>query len=243
MFGRVVTSMDDAFDARLDAGDVAFDGSDARLLAAIAEAGSVSGAAESLGRSRARCLTRLRELEDALGPLVERRRGGSGGGGSELTPAGRDVLGRFDRLRAALSGTADVPETVLSGVVASVDGELCVVETDAGSVRAVATERAREAGETVTVSVRADAVTLHDPTDAPDEGATSARNRLTGTVRGVERGDAVATVAVDVGLGTPLRAFLTVESVRRLSLSPGTRVVASWKATATRATPAAVESQ
>ncbi|MUV58268.1 TOBE domain-containing protein, partial [Halogeometricum sp. CBA1124] len=76
---------------------------------------------------------------------------------------------------------------------------------------------------------------------APDEDATSARNRLAGTVESVERGDAVATVAVDAGLTTPLRAFLTVESVRRLSLAPGARVVASWKATATRATPAAVE--
>lgn len=235
--------MDDAFDARLDAGDVAFDGSDARLLAAIAESGSVSGAAASLGRSRARCLTRLRELEDAFGPLVERRRGGSDGGGSELTAAGRDVLGRFDRLRAALSGTASVPETVLSGVVADVEGELVAVETDAGTLGAVATESALSAGSSVTVSVRADAVTLHDPAEVPDEGATSARNRLRGTVRGVERGDAVATVAVDVGLSTPLRAFLTVESVERLSLEPGAAVVASWKATATRATPAAVESR
>jgi molybdate transport system regulatory protein len=235
--------MDDSFDAHLDAGDVSFDRADARLLATIAETGSVSAAAAELGRSRARCLTRLRELEDALGPLVERRRGGSGGGGSELTDEGRDLLGRFDRLQAALSGTADVPETVISGVVETVDGELCVVETAAGRIRAVATEPARAVGETVTVSVRADAVTLHDPDDAPAESTTSARNRLAGTVESVERGDAVATAAVDVGLSAPLRAFLTVESVRRLSLSPGARVVASWKATATRATPAAVGSR
>jgi molybdate transport system regulatory protein len=235
--------MDDSFDAHLDAGDVSFDGSDARLLTTIGDAGSVSAAAAELGRSRARCLTRLRELEDALGPLVERRRGGSGGGGSELTDEARALLGRFDRLQAALSGTADVPETVVSGVVETVEGELCTVETAAGTIRAVATEPARAAGESVTVSVRADAVTLHEPDDAPDEDATSARNRLAGTVESVEHGDAVATVAVDVGLSTPLRAFLTVESLRRLSLTPGARVVASWKATATRATPAAVESR
>ncbi|QIB75925.1 LysR family transcriptional regulator [Halogeometricum borinquense] len=235
--------MEDAFDAHLDADGVSFDGSDARLLATIAETGSVSGAAESLGRSRARCLARLRELEDALGPLVERRRGGSDGGGSELTAAARDVLGRFDRLQATLSGTADVPETVLSGIVTHVEGELCSVETDAGTIRAVATESVRTVEKAVTVSVRADAVTLHDPSDTPDESATSARNRLSGTVEGVKRGDAVATVSVSVGLSTPLRAFVTVESVRRLSLEPGTSVVASWKATATRATSTAVEPQ
>ncbi|SFR50184.1 TOBE domain-containing protein [Halogeometricum limi] len=229
--------MHDSFEARLDADGVAFDAADARLLANIAETGSVSGAAESLGRSRSRCLARLRELEDALGPLVERRRGGSGGGGSELTEAARDVLGRFDRLRATLSGTADVPETVVSGVVIRVDGELCTVDTDAGAIRAVGTASARKEGETVTVSVRADAVTLHDPADVPDAGATSARNRLSGSVSAVDRGDAVATVAIDVGRRRSLSAFVTAESVERLSLAPGTAVVATWKATATRATP------
>ncbi|SFG62582.1 molybdate transport system regulatory protein [Halopelagius inordinatus] len=228
--------VDDWFEAYLDADGVSFDDDDAALLRAVSETGSVSAAASSLERSRPRCLSRLQELEDALGSLVERRRGGSDSGGSELTPAGRDVLARFDRLHAALSGTAGVPETMAPGTVTGVEGELCDVETEAGRVRAIGDEAVREPGRPVQVSVRADAVTLHAPDDAPAPGATSARNRLDGAVEAVERGDAVVRVAVDVGFSDPLWALVTADSADRLGLAPGAGVVASWKATATRAT-------
>jgi molybdate transport system regulatory protein len=230
--------VDDWFEAYLDADGVTFGDDDAALLEAIAAEGSVSGAAAELGRSRPRCLTRLRELEDALGPLVDRRRGGADGGGSELTDTGRDVVARFDRLQAALSGTAGVAETVVPGTVAAVDGELCTVETAAGLVRAIGERPVRQAGRHVDVSVRADAVTLHDPDDTPAAGATSARNRLDGTITVVDRGDSVVQVAVDVGLSDPLQALVTADSTDRLALGPGAGVVASWKATATRATAA-----
>ncbi|RDI73097.1 LysR family transcriptional regulator [Halopelagius longus] len=231
--------MDDWFEAYLDADGVSFDDDDAALLRAVAESGSVSGAASALGRSRPRCLARLRELEDALGSLVERRRGGSDGGGSELTATGREVLARFDRLHAALSGTAGVPETVTPGTVAGVEGELCDVETAAGPVRTLGEASAREPGRRVQVSVRADAVTLQAPDDSPAPDSTSARNRLDGSVTALERGDAVVRVAVDVGLEEPLWALVTADSADRLGLEPGAGVVASWKATATRTTAVA----
>jgi molybdate transport system regulatory protein len=228
--------------ARLVAGDVAFDESDATLLRAIAAEGSVSAAAATLGRSRARALGRVETLEGAFGSLVERRRGGADGGGSRLTAAGRATLARFDRLRAALAGTAAAEESVLPGRLVAVDGELGRVETDAGTLRArlVAGPAVDDA---VQVAVRADAVTLHAPAEAPAGGGTSARNRLAGEVAAVDRGDSLARVAVDVAVGdvngaTTLSALVTVESVDRLSLAPGTPVVATFKATATRATPA-----
>ena len=46
--------MDPGVEARLQAGEVTFGGADAELLRAVAEHGSVSEAAETLGRSRAR---------------------------------------------------------------------------------------------------------------------------------------------------------------------------------------------
>ncbi|MFB6280684.1 MAG: TOBE domain-containing protein [Haloferacaceae archaeon] len=231
--------MDETFDARLAVGEVVFDGDDAALLRAIAAEGSVSGAAERLGRSRARALQRLERLEGAAGPLVERRRGGADGGGSRLTEGGRALLARFDRLRAALSGTAAAAETVLRGEVVAADGELTDVETDAGRVRALwvaADDPAPTAGCRVQVSVRADAVTLHDPADAPTGAATSARNRFEGRVAAADPGESVVPVAVDVGTDDPIRALVTRDSADRLGLDPGRRVVASFKATATRAT-------
>ncbi|MFB6081129.1 MAG: TOBE domain-containing protein [Haloferacaceae archaeon] len=232
--------MDEAFAAGLALGEVTFEGDDAALLRAVAAEGSVSGAAERLGRSRARALRRLERLEEGIGPLVERRRGGADGGGSRLTDEGRALLARFDRLRAALAGTAAAAETVLPGTVVDADGELAAVTTAAGRIRALVVaadgDPAPAVDARVQVSVRADAVTLHDPADAPPGGATSARNRFAGRVTAVDRGESVVSVAVDVGADDPLRALVTRDSAGRLDLVPGRRVVASFKATATRAT-------
>ena len=242
--------MDAGVEARLQAGGVTFGAADAELLWAVADHGSVSGAAESLGRSRARALNRLEELEDAFGSLVERQRGGADGGGSRLTSGARTLLARFDRLRAAVSGTAAVPETVLDGRVVDRDGEVGTIETDAGTVRALLIDDAPaggpptaeappdvDPGGRVQVSVRADTVTLHDPEDAPPGGATSARNRFSGTVARVDPGEAVAHVAVDIGAADPLLALVTGDSLDRLALEAGDGVVAAFKTTATRATP------
>ncbi|MFC7167433.1 TOBE domain-containing protein [Halospeciosus flavus] len=225
--------MDAGFDARLRADDVSFGAEDAALLRAVDEVGSLNRAADELGRSYSRAHDRLTDLEDAFGTLVERQRGGSGGGGSSLTDTARDLLARFDRLRAGYTSVAETTEAVLDGRVVSRDGELGTVETGAGRVRALVPPGV----DTVQVSLRADAVTLHDPDETPAESATSARNRFVGEVVDVERGEAVSRVRVDVGTDAPLYALVTDESRDRLTLEAGRQVVASFKATATRATP------
>jgi molybdopterin-binding protein len=57
----------------------------------------------------------------------------------------------------------------------------------------------------------------------------SARNKLAGTVTGIEEGAAIANVALDVG-GNRVVASITVEAVRELGLQEGTEVVAVIKA-------------
>ncbi|GAD52774.1 DNA-binding domain of ModE / Molybdate-binding domain of ModE [Halarchaeum acidiphilum MH1-52-1] len=224
---------DAGFDARLHGDDVAFGARDAALLRAIDDAGSLNAASERLGRSYSRAHERLGALEDAFGPLVERTRGGPSGGGTTLTEEARTLLARFERLRTGYAATAETTAAVLDGTVTERTGELGVVDTDAGEIRALVPPDA----DRVEVSVRADAVTLHDPDATPTADATSARNRFEGVVTAVESGDAVARVVVDVGADTPLDALLTTDSVERLAVEPGRRVVASFKATATRATP------
>lgn len=219
------------FEARLYADGVAFEGRDAALLRAVAETGSLNSAAQSLGRSYSRAHKRLTTLEEAFGPLLDRQRGGASGGGSQLTELAKTVLARFDRLRAEYSGVAETDETVLQGRVVERTGELGVVETDAGELRALVEADT----ETVQVSIRADAVTLQAPDAAPMAGETSARNRLSGTVIDIEPGEAVATVTVDVGAERPLTALVTRRSVELLDLEPGDPVVASLKATTIRA--------
>lgn len=225
--------MDAGFEAHLHVDGTSFRADDAALLRAIEEYRSLNAAAEALGRSYSRAHARITALERALGPLVERHRGGPDGGGSELTTDARTLLARFDRLQTALDGTTRANETVVEGTVTDREGELATVDTPAGPIRVLLFDPA----ETVQVSLREDAVTLHEPDTAPPAGGTSARNRFRGTVTDVDRHEAIARVAVDVGLPTPVTAVVTVGSLDRLGLEPGVPVVASAKATATHATP------
>lgn len=217
------------FDAHIDADGVVFEARDAALLRAIDEHGSLNRAAEALGRSFSHAQRRIVELEAAFGPLVERQRGGPGGGGSELTDEARELLTRFDHLQADFSGVAGTTRTILSGTVIERDGELVTVETAAGTVTALAPAN----GTNVEVSIRADTVTLTTPDDAPESTGTSARNTFSGRAVSIESGETVARVAIDVGADDPLMALLTNASVKTLGLAPGSEVVASFKATAT----------
>ena len=71
-----------------------------------------------------------------------------------------------------------------------------------------------------------------DVSIAPGREATpgSARNKLPGVVTRIVPSGADARIEIDCGF--PLIARITRRSVDELSLAPGTRVVASFKATA-----------
>ncbi|MFB6149612.1 MAG: TOBE domain-containing protein [Halobacteriales archaeon] len=223
--------MDAEFAARLRADDVEFTERDANLLRAVDEIGSIHKASDELGRSYSRSHQRVTALEDAFGTLVERQRGGSDGGGSTLTDQAHELLAKFERLQSGFSSVAETSEAVLEGIVLDRTGELGVVETEAGRVRAIVPPE----GGSVQVGLRADAVTLHDPEDVPPENATSARNRFEGRVSSIEKGEAISQVTLDVGADSPLFALVTEDSKRKLGLEPGMQSIASFKATATRA--------
>jgi molybdopterin-binding protein len=57
----------------------------------------------------------------------------------------------------------------------------------------------------------------------------SARNQLQGTVTDINRGEAIANVAVDVA-GQRLVASITVEAVADLGIAPGSEVTVIVKA-------------
>lgn len=218
-------------DVTLQAGECTFGQADAVLLRAIDEHGSIHRAADELGRSYAHAQRRLDELESAFGDIIERTRGGTGGGGSALTSGGRELLSRLDRLRAEGDRFIRVERTTLPGDFDRLDGRMGVVDTAAGPVRTLVDD----ADEAVTVSVPADAVTLHRPDAPPASSETSARNRFRGQILDVTRDRDGATVSIDIGAESPLTARITTESLARLDLSRGDEVVAAFKATATRA--------
>jgi molybdate transport system regulatory protein len=67
-----------------------------KLLEAIAEAGSISAAAEQVGVPYRRAWEKVQEIEQGLGiKIVETAIGGHHGGGAHLTEAGRRVVEQF----------------------------------------------------------------------------------------------------------------------------------------------------
>ncbi|SDR02221.1 TOBE domain-containing protein [Natronobacterium texcoconense] len=232
-------AIEKGYTTTLSVDDVTIDRRDVEMLEAIDEHGSMHAAADALGRSYARLQNRIVEIEDAVGTITERRRGGSGGGGTELTETARKLRRQFERHDAELGGVARVTESVVTGTVQKRTGELATVDTPIGPVVALVPAEATM----VQVSVRSDAVVLTDPIDTPDPDGTSLRNSFTGTVSGTESGDAIVRVTVALegntdedGDGVELQALVTQASADRLSLEPGREVVASFKATAARAT-------
>lgn len=205
---------------------------DVEMLRAIDRFGSMHRAANELGRSYPHLQRRVDELEEAVGSLTNRRIGGKGGGGTELTAGARDLIRQFERLRVELSGVATVTESIIRGTIVDRNGELATVRTDAGELSA----RAPEGGDDVEIAVRSDAVVLMRP-GSPAQEHTSLRNQLLGRVTRVDRQESIATVAVEVGADVELTSVITAESLRSLDLSPGTDVVAAFKTTAARATP------
>jgi len=80
----------------------------ARLLEQIDRAGSLKAAARALGMSYRGLWGRVGEMERRLGvKLLARTAGGAGGGGSELTGAARQLLGRYRRFRKGINAIVD----------------------------------------------------------------------------------------------------------------------------------------
>jgi len=223
------------FEPHLAIGDVTVTERDVEMLRAIDRYGSMHRAAEELGRSYGHLQRRVVELEEAIGSLTARMTGGKGGGGTELTADAHDLIRQFERLRVELSGVATVVESVIPGTIVERRGELATVETPAGELSARVPEGATE----VEIAVRSDAVVLMAPGSSA-QTHTSLRNQLTGTVADVDRNETIATVTVAVDGGVEIAAVITAESLERLDLSPGSDVVAAFKTTAARATPADV---
>ena len=72
-----------------------------RLLEAVAEAGSINGAAKALGISYRKAWSQLHDMEQhAPFALLEKRTGGKDGGASLLTQDSLDILERFRALRS-----------------------------------------------------------------------------------------------------------------------------------------------
>lgn len=83
-------------------GDKFFGEGPFRLLCAVEETGSLRAAAMSMNMAYTKALKVLKNAEAALGfPLTARATGGKAGGGSQLTPEGKEWITRYEAYRNA----------------------------------------------------------------------------------------------------------------------------------------------
>ena len=85
-----------------EAGEKFFGEGPCRLLHAVEETGSLRAAAQSMGMAYTKALKLIQHAEKALGfALTARTAGGRAGGGSCLTPEGKEWLTQYEAYRDA----------------------------------------------------------------------------------------------------------------------------------------------
>jgi molybdate transport system regulatory protein len=88
--------------------DIAFGPGKAELLEAIQRAGSISAAAKALDMSYRRAWMLVETMNSCFeSPLVKSAKGGSGGGGAEVTPEGLALLQAFRRMEQDVAQVVD----------------------------------------------------------------------------------------------------------------------------------------
>jgi len=231
------------------------------LLTAIDQSGSINQAAKQVGLSYKGAWQIIERANNgAPKTLVATATGGSKGGGTCLTEAGRSLLALFTRLelqhRQFLEqlnrSLASDPDTVLLlqrlVVKTSARNQLfgSIVAIQTGAVNAEVIVKLKGGEQLITsvtqtslsdlgLQVGADAVLLINSADitlASDANRFSARNRLSGSVIRVQQDEVNAEVIILLSGGETLVAMITPQSLQSLALMPGMTVAAMFKSNA-----------
>ncbi len=231
------------------------------LLRAITEKGSITQAAKAIGMSYKAAWDAVDTMNNLAGePLVERSSGGRGGGWTQLTPRGLQLIERFGQIEAAhrrfvqmlsneaidLTSDLNLLRTLnmkssarnqFSGVVTAVKSGAVndEIELLVGKNARIVAVVTRESTESLGLRVGSQAFALVKASSiiiASDfDGAKlSARNQLRGTVASVIPGAVNAEVVLEVDGGGSIAAIVTNPSVQSLGLGAGKRAVAIFKA-------------
>jgi molybdate transport system regulatory protein len=231
------------------------------LLAQIGECGSITRAAKAVKLSYKAAWDAIDSMNNLAGEaLVERVTGGKGGGGTRLTPRGRQLVDNFmiierehrqfvEQLSRQAEGIADDLLLIRRmGMKTSARNQFM------GKVSAVKRGAVNDEIELeVAGGHKIVAVITHDSTEelglvqgheafalvkassiilVANEGRVkfSARNRLSGTVARIQPGAVNTEVVIDLSGGGAIAAIITNQSCASLGLEVGGKAAAIFKA-------------
>ncbi len=231
-----------------------------RLLEALDARGSIAAAARAAGLTYKAAWDNISAINNlAERPVVTRKKGGRGGGGSELTEFGRELISLYQRVAAAQAKTAaslqnhsgqskaGLSTLRVMGLRTSarnqylgrverirqgaVNSEVTIDLGDGLHITSIITRQSvRELG----LRVGQSAVALIKATfvllSLSPSLRISARNVLRGTVSGIRKGSVNAEVHLDLPGHRSLVATVTIESLRDLALRRGVTCQAVIKA-------------
>lgn len=231
------------------------------LLARIDECGSITQAAKGMKMSYKAAWDAIDSMNNLAGePLVERLAGGKGGGGTRLTPRGKQLVENFkiidqehrkfvDQLSRQAEGIADdfilirrmnmktSARNQLLGKVSTVTRGAVNDEIEleiAGGQRIVASVT-HESAASLGLQAGTEAFALIKASSVivvtEGQGAQfSARNQLPGVISRVQAGAVNTEVVIDLHDGGAIAAIVTNESSDALALAAGKAATAIFKA-------------
>lgn len=231
------------------------------LLQAIDNSGSINQASKSLGLSYKATWERIDTINN-LSPtqLISRQAGGSGGGGTVLTPEGHQYLARVllfrQHLQKLVSFFQQAPEEAFSMLKALKEMEMKISARNIWLGRVTHIEHGA-VNSTVTISLKGEDIIVAVITEnsvqrlrlninsqvlaivkAPSvilsdtTGAEkiSARNILNGTINRIINGSVNDEVVIDLSGGNTVTSILTSKSVKNMGLHASMDVSAIIKA-------------
>lgn len=231
------------------------------LLAAIEQTGSITQAARAIGMSYKAAWDAVDTMNNLAGePLVARAAGGKGGGGTRLTPRGRQLVDNFRRIEDAhrrfvadlnrqagqladdyflitRMGMKTSARNQFQGKVAAVrhgavNDEVELEVTGGERIVAIVTH---DSTESLGLTVGASAFALIKASSiivvTDAQGAKfSARNQLVGTIGRIRPGAVNTEVTLYLPGGGAVSAIITNDSAERLALVQGMNATAIFKA-------------
>ncbi len=214
-------------DVEVEVGDktISLNNKKSKLLQCIDKYGSITKASKETGIPYRTALKNIEIMENELGsPVVITKRGGKGGGGSsELTDRGKQVLFEFMKVNRVLKKHTDLNE--IEGTISDIDEEKKIMKIVLDKKEIIVpSSRGFEAGDDVLVSISPGNIfVIFEP------HKSSVRNIFEGVITEMRFKDDMVRLSVAMN-GNNFFVDITEYSRKELGLNLGKKIFIGFKA-------------